>query len=134
MPRIVMPIVDGSRYRPETTTDAPKPKPVLLGSCANCGSTMNDEYIPAPSRKAARFVVQTPRMRIIVMSISGFELRTSTGTHSTVTAMPTASSASVLAEPQPQLVVSEMASSTIEMPIVISAAASPLILPGLRTG
>ena len=73
-----MPIVEGSRYRPETTTDAPKPKPVLFGSCANCGKMMNDAYIPAPSRNAARFVVHTPRMRIIVMSISGLRLRTST--------------------------------------------------------
>ena len=43
----------GRRYRPEITTDAPKPNPVLLGSWANCGKTMNDAYRPAPSRKAA---------------------------------------------------------------------------------
>ena len=68
----------GSRYRPETTTEAPNPKPVLLGSCANCGKTMNDAYMPAPSRNAARLVVHTPRIRIIVMSISGLRLRIST--------------------------------------------------------
>ena len=37
--------------------------------------------MPAPSRNAVRFVVQTPRIRIIVMSISGDALRTSTATH-----------------------------------------------------
>ncbi len=61
----------GSRYRPESTTEAPNPKPVERGSCTNCGITMNDEYIPAPSRNAARFVVHTPRTRIISMSTSG---------------------------------------------------------------
>src|SRR5436305_1029400 len=96
---------DGNRYRLETTTDAPNPKPVLLGSCANSGKTMNDEYMPAPSRNAARFVVHTPRMRIIVMSTSGSRLRTSTATQIAPTTSPNASNASVLAEPQPQTVV-----------------------------
>ena len=32
---------------------------------------MNDEYSPPPIRNAARFVVHTPRIRIIVMSTSG---------------------------------------------------------------
>ena len=32
---------------------------------------MNEAYMPAPSRKAVRLVVHTPRIRIIVMSISG---------------------------------------------------------------
>jgi hypothetical protein len=129
-----MPIVDGSRYRPDTTTEAPKPKPVLFGSCANCGKMMNDAYIPAPSRKAARFVVHTPRMRIIVMSISGSLLRTSTATHTAMNASPTAIRPSVFADPQVHSVVSEIASSTAEMPIVINAAASQLIFPGTRTG
>src|SRR5271155_474211 len=122
-----MKIVEGSRYRPDTTTEAPKPKPVLLGSCANCGKTMNEAYMPAPSRKAARLVVHTPRMRIIVMSISGFLLRTSTAIQSADTAKPASSSPSVFDDPQPQAVVSEIASSTIEMPAVISAAASQLM-------
>ena len=105
-----MPIVDGSRYRPETTTDAPKPKPVLFGSCANCGSTMNDEYMPAPSRNAARFVVHTPRMRIIAMSISGSALRDlDRGSTASETISPAAISPSVLAEPQPHTVVCEIA-------------------------
>src|ERR1019366_738842 len=134
MPRIVMPIVDGSRYRPETTTDAPNPNPVLLGSWANWGKTMNDAYIPAPSRKAARFVVHTPRMRIIVMSISGLGLRVSTAIHTAETASPAAIRPSVFVEPQPQVVVLLIASSTVEMPIVISAAASRLVGPATRTG
>src|ERR1039457_2711387 len=105
-----MPIVEGSRYRPETTTEAPKPKPVLLGSCANCGKTMNDAYIPAPSKNAARFVVHTPRIRIIVMSISGLRLRVSTAIHTPETARPAAIRPSVFDEPQPHVVVSEIAS------------------------
>ena len=95
---------------------------------------MNDAYIPAPSRNAARFVVHTPRIRIIVMSISGSLLRTSTAIQATETARPTASRPSVFGEPQPQVVVSLIASSTIEMPIVIRAAASQLTRPGTRTG
>ena len=37
--------------------------------------------MPAPSRNAVRFVVHTPRIRIIVMSIRGDALRSSTATH-----------------------------------------------------
>src|SRR5271167_3230465 len=100
--------VEGSRYRPETTTDAPKPNPVLFGSCANCGKTMNDAYMPAPSRNAARFVVHTPRIRIIVISISGLRLRTSTAIHAPETSSPSRIIPSVLGEPQPHVVVSEI--------------------------
>ena len=32
-----MPNADGSRYRLDTTTEAPNPNPVLFGSWANCG-------------------------------------------------------------------------------------------------
>jgi 2-polyprenyl-3-methyl-5-hydroxy-6-metoxy-1,4-benzoquinol methylase len=39
-----------------------------------------------------------------------------------------------LGEPQPHVVVSLIAISTIEMPRVISAAASQLMRPGTRTG
>src|SRR3984893_8498983 len=134
MPRMLITIVDGSKYSPETTTEAPKPKPVLLGSCANWGKTMNDEYIPAPSRNAATFVVHTPRIRIIVMSMSGVRLRTSTAIHTIETMTPTATSPRVLADPQPHLLVWLIASSTVEMPTVIRAAASQLIRPGTRTG
>ena len=51
-----------------------------------------------------------------------------------MTARPAAIRASVLGEPQPQVVVSLIASSTVEMPIVISAAASQLMRPGTRIG
>ena len=95
---------------------------------------MNDAYMPAPSRKAARFVVHTPRMRIIVMSISGLALRISTAIHTHDTASPAAINPSAFADPQPHVVVSEIASSTTDMPTVIRAAASQLIFPGTRTG
>ncbi len=129
-----MPIVLGSRYRPATTTDAPKPNPVLVGSSANCGMMMNAEYMPAPSRNAAALAVQTPRIRIIVMSISGVALRTSTAIQQAPTAIPAASSPSVFGDPQPQVVVSLIASRIADMLIVISVAAVQLILPGARTG
>src|SRR5579862_5626864 len=116
----------GSRYRLETTTEAPNPKPVLFGSCANCGKTMNVEYIPAPSRNAVRFVVQTPRMRIIVMSISGMRLLLSTTTQTAITTRPAARTPTVRAEPQPQTVASLIASSTPEMPTLIRSAAIQL--------
>ena len=63
-----------------------------------------------------------------------FELRTSTAIQTHETASPAAIRPSALAEPQPHAVVSEIASSTIDMPTVISAAANQLIFPGTRTG
>src|SRR5579862_3624784 len=124
----------GSRYRLETTTEAPNPKPVLFGSCANCGKTMNDEYMPAPSRNAVRLVVQTPRIRIIAMSMSGSRLLLSTATQKAQTTRPATSRPSVRPDPQPQTVASLIASSTAVMPVLISAAASQLTRPGTRTG
>ena len=116
------------------TTEAPKPNPVEVGSCANCGRIRNEAYIPAPSRNATRFVVQTPRIRIIAMSINGSRECSSTITQAAVIASPSASRAIVLADNHPQLVVSEIAISTQLKPAVISAAASQLTLPGRRTG
>src|SRR6202046_3736449 len=95
---------------------------------------MNEAYIPAPSRNADVLVVHTPLMRIIVMSIKGLSLRTSTAIQATETAMPTASRPSVLGDLQPQLVVWLIEISTIAMPIVIKVAASQLMRPGTRTG
>jgi hypothetical protein len=96
--------------------------------------TMNDAYIPAPSRNADALVVHTPRIRIIVMSTSGLRLRTSTAIQATETVTPTAIRPSVLPDPQPHVVVSEIAINTIDMPAVISAAASQLTRPGSFTG
>jgi hypothetical protein len=134
LPSTLIPSAAGRRYRLETTTEAPKPKPVYLGSWAMSGNTMNEQYMPAPSRNAARFVVHTPRIRIIVMSISGWRLRTSTSTHRPQTAIPAASSPSVFGEPQPQTVVCAIATSTMQSPRLISAAATQLTVPGARIG
>ena len=57
---------------------------------------MNDAYMPPPIRKAARLVVQTPRIRIIVMSTSGFSLRVSIVIQSAITITPASISASDL--------------------------------------
>src|ERR1700749_5006239 len=62
---------------------------------------MNDAYMPAPSRNAARFVVHTPRTRISAMSTSGSRLRTSTAIQAMHTATPTANRPMVLAPPPP---------------------------------
>ena len=107
---------------------------MLVGSWAICGSTMNEEYMPAPSRNAAALVVHTPRIRIMFMSISGLSLRVSTNTHSAEIARPTAIIPRVFGDPQPHVVVSLIASSTVDMPAVIRAAASQLIRPGVLTG
>src|SRR5204863_5774480 len=88
----------------------------------------------APGRKANGLVLQTPRIPIMVMSVSGSALRSSTSTQSAQTARPAASNPIVLGDPHPQVVVSEMAISTITMPADINAAASQLTRPGTRTG
>jgi hypothetical protein len=93
-----------------------------------------DAYIPAPSRKATRLVVHTPRIRIIAMSINGTSLRSSTSTQAVVSATPAASRPRVLGEPQPHVIVSEIAMSMQQKPAVISTAASQLTRPGTRTG
>ena len=95
---------------------------------------MNDEYIPAPSRNATRFVVHTPRIRIIDMSINGSRLWTSTHTHAAQTSTPAPNSAIVFVPVQPQTVVCAIAIRRQEMPALISAAASQFTWPGVRTG
>ncbi len=61
-------------------------------------------------------------------------LRASTITHTAEIAKPTASSPSVLGDPQPHVVVSLIASSTVDIPAVISVAATQLIRPSCLTG
>src|ERR1700736_1218409 len=95
---------------------------------------MNDEYIPPPSRNAARFVVHTPRMRIIVMSIRGWRLRTSVTIQAPQITIPTENSPTVLTEVQPHLFASEIAISTQHIATLINVAASQLTFPGTRTG
>ena len=84
---------------------------------------MKDEYIPTPMRKATALVVQTPRIAIIRMSTSGSRERRSSPTQAAISTAPRARRPSVLGEPQPQVLVWVIASSTPEMPTVISAAA-----------
>ena len=95
---------------------------------------MNEAYRPAPSRNAARFVVHTPRTRIIAMSISGSRLCNSTPIHAAHTAKPAANSVKVRVSPQPHTVVCAIAISTQHIPRLISAAAGQFTCPGVRTG
>src|SRR6516165_8637579 len=95
---------------------------------------MNDEYMPAPSRKALTLVVQAPRMRIIVMSIRGSGLDVSTTTQAQQIAKPAARSASVRGDAQPHVVASLIASNSDETPVLISRTASQLTRPPTRTG
>ena len=115
-------------------TVAPNPNPVLFGSCTSCGTRMNDEYMPTPSRTATRFVVHTPFSRIIRMSTSGSSARSSAGIHSSTSKAPSASSASVRPDVQPQVLPSLIASSTPPSPADMSSAPSQLIFPGVLTG
>ena len=95
---------------------------------------MKEAYIPAPSRKAVRLVVQTARIRIIPMSIRGSRLRISTTTHAAQSSRPAPISPIVRVEPQPQVVASLIASSTAVIPVDMSSAASQFTRPGTRTG
>ena len=90
--------------------------------------------MPAPSRNAATFVVHTPRMRIIVISISGSRLRISTMTQARQISAPTPIRAIVFGNPQPHVIVSLTAIRITDMPTLINAAASQLTRPGTRTG
>ncbi len=68
------------------------------------------------------------------MSIRGSALRASTTTQAAQIARPAPSRPSVRAEPQPQTVVSLIATSASDMPALINTAAGQLIRPGTRTG
>ena len=80
------------------------------------------------------FVVQTPRTRIIAMSISGSRLRTSTAIQAMETSTPAATSPTVFADPHPHFVVLLIASRISEIPTVIRIAASQFTRPGTRIG
>ena len=117
-PSSAIPSVAGSRYRPETTTEAPKPKPVLVGSWANWGKTMNEAYRPAPSRKAASVRgphAAHPHHRHVDQRVVAAHLDQRSRPRRTTSADARAGRASS-AEPQPQTVVWLIASSTAEMP------------------
>ncbi len=95
---------------------------------------MNDEYIPKPSSNATAFVVQTPRIRIILMSTSGWSERDSLRTHSASSTRPTAMHPSVFTDSQCQFAVSLTATRTAASPSDISAAPAQFTRPGTRTG
>ncbi len=78
--------------------------------------------------------VHTPRTRIIVMSMSGLLLCSSTSIHTQQTASPNPRSASVFGLVQPQAVVWAIAISTADRPVAIRAAAVQFTLPGERIG
>ena len=82
---------DGSRKRPACVTVEPKPYPADVGVSTNWGMSTNEPYIPTPRRTAARFVVQTPRRRIICMSTSGVGRLASIATQTTATTTAAAS-------------------------------------------
>lgn len=107
---------------------------MLRGSCTNWGSRTKEEYIPTPTSTATRFVVQTPRIRIILMSTSGSFAPSSVLTQATRLRTPSAIRPSVLADPQPHALVWLTATSTRTRPVDISAAARQLMWPGSLTG
>src|ERR1700749_725413 len=95
---------------------------------------MNEAYMPAPSRNATRFVVHTPRMRIIVMSTSGLSLCTSTATQATHTSAPKQNRAPVCHPPQPHTVVWANGIGLLQTQIDISDPGSQFTRPGARIG
>ena len=119
---------------PAWVTDDPKPKPVDFGSSTNSGTRMNDEYIPKPKTSAARFVVQTARIRIIRMSTSAARLRVSTQTHATASTAATANRPSTRAEVQPHDSPSLTGRSSATSQPARSAAPVQSSRPGERTG
>src|ERR1051326_7229520 len=101
-PATSMPSVAGTRNRPACVTLAANPKPADFDCSTNCGTRMNEEYMPKPNSRAARFVVQTPRRRIICMSTTGEWLRHSHQIHTGISTAVATKSVRVLPEVQPQ--------------------------------
>src|SRR3954452_17912637 len=95
---------------------------------------MNELYMPAPTRNAAAFTVQTPRMRIIFMSTSSSDDRFSTATHTTSSTMPSRKSPMVRGSPQPHVEPGLIATSTATSHDDSSAGPTQLTRPGERTG
>ena len=122
----------GSRKRPACVTDAPKPKPVLRGSSTNCGTRMNAANMPKPSSSVARFVVHTPRSRIMRMSTRGTAARSSTRTQTTTSTAVAANRPSVGPEAQPQRDPSLTPSRRQMSQPESRAAPAQLIRPGVR--
>ena len=94
----------------------------------------NALYIPKPIRKPARFVVQTPRSRIIRMSTSGLAERISTLTQTTATTAAATIRPSVRAESQPQVGASLIARSRQTSQSESRTAPTQLTSPGARIG
>src|SRR5690349_13420639 len=133
-PASSIPSVAGTKNRPAFVTEAANPKPVEDGSSTNSGTRTNDEYMPKPNTSAARFVVQTPRSRIMRMSTTGARLRDSAQIQTGISTAATAKSASVLPDVQPQLSPSLTGISSATSQPESSAAPTGSILPGVWTG
>ena len=73
-----------------------------VGVWTNWGISTKALNIPSPTRKPTRFVVQTARNRIIFMSTSGVDERSSTRIHTTARTTATENSPIVRGEVQPQ--------------------------------
>ena len=133
-PASSIPSVAGTMNNPALVTEAPKPKPVLVGSSTSSGTSTNEANIPKPRTSAARLVVHTGRRRIMRMSTSGSSLRDSTRTHAAARTIAAASEPSVPAEIHPQLEPSLTGTSKATSQPASSRAPAGLIRPGVRTG
>src|SRR3954467_7398745 len=121
-PAISIPRVAGIMNTPASVTDEPKPNPVDFGSSTNSGTRMNDENIPNPNTSAARFVVQTARIRIIRMSTSAAAVRASTQTQTAASTAAMTKRLTVRGEVQPQVSPSLIGSSSATSQPASSAA------------
>src|SRR5947209_479378 len=133
-PASSIPIVAGTMNTPAFVTEAPKPKPVDLGSSTNWGTSTNEANIPNPNTSAARLVVHTGRSRIIRMSTSGAALRDSAHTHAGTSTSAAANKPSVRTDVQPQLAPSLTGTSNATSQPASRTAPSGSIRPGVRTG
>ena len=125
---------EGRSRWPDSLIEAPKPYPAEDGVCRNWGRNPNDANMPNPTNAATRLVVQTPRSRIICMSIIGTGTRVSTVTHATATSAATANRPRTLGEPQPHEFPSLSASSRATSQTESSTAGTTGRRPGVRTG
>ena len=104
------------------------------GARRAAGCRMNDPNIPAPSRSAARFVVQTPRSRIIRMSTSGSRLAARPHPRRAQSRPTPRRDRACAREPQPHERPSLIGSRSATSQPASSTAPSQLTRPGARIG
>jgi hypothetical protein len=123
----------GSSRNPDSVTVTPNPNPEVAGVWRNAGRNAKLAYIPKPMSSATRFVVHTPRIRIMPMSISGCADRASRRIHTAATSSAKPNRPRVAGEVHPHAGARVTPSSRATSQLVSSAAATQLTRPPART-